>query len=61
MCIIQLHAGGHELGDVGLLASKYVRIFLSGRWIPVANSNMTWTSGNSEVVCRELGYAPNGN
>lgn len=21
---------------------------------------MTWTSDNSEVVCRELGYAPNG-
>ena len=35
-------------------------MFLSGMWIRVADSHMSWTRDNAEVVCRELGYAPNG-
>ena len=35
-------------------------MFLSGMWITVAASDMSWTRENAEVVCRELGYAPNG-
>ena len=51
-----------ESGDVRLsyTRSGRVEVFLSGRWQPVADSDMSWTWENSEVVCRELGYAPNG-
>ena len=53
---------GLETGDLRLTAARFGRLemFLSGRWQPVADSNMNWTRQNSEVVCRELGYAPNG-
>ena len=51
---------GLEPGDVALSStpSGYVQVFLSGVLAPVANSNLSWTGDNSEVVCRELGYSP---
>ena len=53
---------GPESEDIRLTSGRYgqVDVFLSGRWQPIADSNMSWTINNSEVVCRQLGYAPNG-
>ena len=34
-------------------------MFISGTWQPVADSNMSWTVNNTEVVCRQLGYDTN--
>ena len=34
----------------------YARVFLSGVWVPIADSRGTWGVDNSEVVCRQLGY-----
>ena len=53
---------GPETGNVRLsgIHSGRVDMFLSGMYQPVADSDMSWTLDNSEVVCRELGYAPNG-
>ena len=35
-------------------------MFLSDEWVPVASTDIPWTTMNSEVVCRELGYDSNG-
>jgi deleted-in-malignant-brain-tumors protein 1 len=35
-----------------------LQVYLSEQWQPVANSYSTWTSNNSRVVCRELGFDP---
>ena len=54
---------GFESGDVRLSSTSYygqVEVFLSGRWQPVSDSDMSWTQENADVVCRELGYTPNG-
>ena len=53
---------GPKSGDVRLSDDNRGRVdvFLSGMWLPVADSNRNWTMDNSEVVCRELGYAPDG-
>ena len=57
-------SAGPESGDVRLSSDSYYRgevnVFLSGMWVPVASSHMSWIRENAEVVCRELGYAPNG-
>ena len=50
---------GPESGNVRLSYGS-VEVFLSRRWVPVADSNMSWTQENARVVCRELGYFPNG-
>ena len=42
------------------LASERVEVFLSTRWVAVANSTIAWTLENAQVVCRELGYDKNG-
>ena len=34
----------------------YAQVFLSGVWVPIADSWGTWTMDNSKVVCRQLGY-----
>ena len=48
-------------GDIRLsgYSSGCVHVFLSGMWLPVADSNMSWTMTNTEVVCRQLGYDTN--
>ena len=53
---------GPESGDADLtgMYRGQVEVFLSGMYQLVADSNMSWTLDNAEVVCRELGYAPNG-
>jgi hypothetical protein len=38
--------------------SGELQVYLSEQWQPVANSSSTWTSNNSKVVCRELGFDP---
>ena len=42
----------------------YLQIFLSdaapSTWVPVSDSQYTWTEQNSAVVCRQLGYNPDG-
>ena len=50
--------GGPNARDVHLSAWHYggVNAFLSGSWVPVTDTSMSWTLENSEVVCRELGY-----
>lgn len=57
-------SAGPESGDVRLSSDSYYRgevnVFLSRKWIPVAASDTSWTQENAQVVCRELGYAPNG-
>ena len=60
--LLKIILDGPESGDLRLTSTRWGRVdvFLSGRWQPVADSNMNWTWENSEVVCRELGYAPNG-
>ena len=61
---LYIHVDGPESGDVRFSDSSksygQVEVFMSGRWQPVADSTMTWTLDNAEVVCRQLGYAPNG-
>ena len=49
-------------GDVRLTGRYYGRVdvFLSTRWVAVANSTIPWTLENAQVVCRELGYDLNG-
>ena len=47
---IQLDGYGGSKGQL--------QIYWSGRWQPVAITTSNWTSENSEVVCRQLGYAP---
>ena len=37
-----------------------VDVFLSGVWVPVANSRGTWQLESSQIVCRELGYSADG-
>ena len=60
------YTDGPETGDIRLsnfyVDNKYGRVygcpdvFLSGSWVPVTDTSMSWTLENSEVVCRELGY-----
>ena len=52
---------GPESGDVRLtyVDQGQAKVFLLGRWLPVADNHMNWTLANAEVVCRQLGYAPN--
>ena len=62
-CIVtHIFADGYEQGDVSLSSTDdgRVEVYLSGYWVHVANTGSIWTLQNSEVVCRELGYAPNG-
>ena len=51
-----------EFGDVRLSGGYRgrVEVFVSGIWQAVADSLMSWTLSNAEVVCKELGYDPNG-
>ena len=53
---------GDEQGDVRLSYGNdgYVQVYLSGNWVHVADTDVTWTQQNSEVVCRELGFAQHG-
>ena len=53
---------GPESEDLRLsgTSSGRVEVFLSGIWVPVAQSYLSWTQANANVVCRQLGYAPNG-
>ena len=63
MTIFHTHVlDGPESGDVNLTSiyRGQVEVFLSGMQQLVADSRMSWTLDNAEVVCRELGYAPNG-
>ena len=52
--------------DIGLGPGNYgyLEVFLSdaapSTWVPVSDSQQTWTEQNSAVVCRQLGYDPNG-
>ena len=58
-----LSTDGPDQHDIRLSSNNnygYVQVFLSDSWVPVADSNMVWTVKNSEVVCREVGYNPNG-
>ena len=49
---------GPETGDLYLTdtSSGQVHVFLSGMWVPVADSHMNWTHENTKVVCKQLGY-----
>lgn len=47
---------GYKTGDIRLLFNAGIQVFLSGHWLRVTNSSMSWTKANSEVVCRQLGY-----
>ena len=50
--------GPHPL-EVRLSSNSYngyAQVFLSGVWVPIADSWGTWGVDNSEVVCRQLGY-----
>ena len=53
---------GPHSEDVRLTSRTWGRVdvFLSGVWVPVANSHDTWQLESSQVVCRELGYSANG-
>ena len=53
---------GPDSEDVRLTSTHFGRVdvFLSGVWVPVANSRGTWRLESSQVVCRELGYSTNG-
>ncbi|CAI8023561.1 Scavenger receptor cysteine-rich domain superfamily protein [Geodia barretti] len=48
---------GQDPWDIRLYGGK-LQVYLSEQWQPVANSYSTWTSNNSRVVCRELGFDP---
>ena len=62
MSLACLYIDGYEQGDVRLTSGVRGRVdvYLSGYWVPVAHTGPAWTLQNTEVVCRELGYAPNG-
>ena len=62
LCKCLFKPDGPESEDVRLLNTRSGRVdvFLSGVWLPVADSYNSWTWENSDVVCKELGYAPNG-
>ena len=47
---------GPEHTDLGLNDYGELVVFMFNEWVHVANSKNTWTSENSEVVCRQLGY-----
>ena len=47
-----------QLGTGSGSSAGQLQIYWSGRWQPVANSMSNWRLNNSDVVCRELGYAP---
>ena len=51
---------GPEHTDLGLNDYGELVVFMFNEWVHVANSENTWTSENSEVVCRQLGYDPYG-
>ena len=41
----------------------YLQVFLSdapASWVYVSDSTQTWTEQNAAVVCRQLGYNPDG-
>ena len=40
--------------------SNVVMVFVSGSWVPVADSSGVWSMENSEVTCRQLGFDPKG-
>ena len=47
-----------QLGTGSGSSSGLLYMQWSGRLQRIANSLSTWRSNNSDVVCRELGYAP---
>ena len=60
--IFSHNTDGPESGDLRLTRTNrgHMEVFLSGTWHFVADSNMSWTLNNTEVVCRQLGYDTNG-